>query len=124
MIKISSILLTITFFFILMKPAVPFIEYVLRYDFIIENLCINREKPEIKCNGKCHLNKQLQKEAEKSQSDKIPFRPKKNQIDLLDYLKGESGQGEIHPHRSSILGSYITDYSFQYVSSIFHPPNG
>jgi hypothetical protein len=34
-------------------------DYILNQDFIAKNLCENIEKPELKCNGKCHLTKQL-----------------------------------------------------------------
>lgn len=43
----------------LVKPAIPFLEYVINYDYIVKELCENKEKPELKCNGKCHLAKQL-----------------------------------------------------------------
>lgn len=33
--------------------------YELNIDYIIETYCINKEKPELKCNGKCHLATQL-----------------------------------------------------------------
>lgn len=29
-------------------------------DYIIETYCVNKEKPELQCNGKCHLAKQMQ----------------------------------------------------------------
>ncbi len=34
--------------------------YQLNIDYIIETYCVNKEKPELQCNGKCHLAKQLQ----------------------------------------------------------------
>lgn len=33
--------------------------YELNVDYIIEKYCINKSKPKLKCNGKCHLSKQL-----------------------------------------------------------------
>jgi len=33
--------------------------YQLNIDYIIETYCVNKEKPELQCNGKCHLAKQL-----------------------------------------------------------------
>lgn len=33
--------------------------YELNIDYIIETYCINKEKPEFKCNGKCHLASKL-----------------------------------------------------------------
>jgi hypothetical protein len=40
----------------------------LNKQFIVQQLCENRDKPEMHCNGKCYLTKQLHK-AEKAQSN-------------------------------------------------------
>lgn len=51
--------------FILFKPVFPVLDYVINYDYISTQLCENIEKPELKCNGKCHLKKELANEAKK-----------------------------------------------------------
>lgn len=61
------------------KPIVPLLEYFIRYDYIITELCENRDKPQLQCNGKCHLNKEL---AESSSSDD----QKKENIKLFNGL--------------------------------------
>jgi hypothetical protein len=33
--------------------------FELNIDSIVENYCVNKEKPELQCNGKCHLATQL-----------------------------------------------------------------
>lgn len=33
--------------------------FELNIDYIIETYCVNKEEPELKCNGKCHLTNQL-----------------------------------------------------------------
>ena len=33
--------------------------YQLNIDYIIETYCVNKSKPELQCNGKCHLAKQI-----------------------------------------------------------------
>ena len=45
---------------------VPFVylDFELRKEYIIQNLCENRFKPQLHCDGKCYLAKQLQKVAE------------------------------------------------------------
>ncbi|GGF45557.1 hypothetical protein GCM10011339_37550 [Echinicola rosea] len=35
-------------------------DYVLNKEYIAENLCINRDKPEMNCDGKCFLAEKLQ----------------------------------------------------------------
>jgi hypothetical protein len=34
--------------------------FQLNIDYIIETYCVNKDKPEMACNGQCHLSKQLQ----------------------------------------------------------------
>ena len=45
--------------FMLFKPVLPVLEYVVFYDYIKNELCVNRDKPEMECNGKCHLAKEM-----------------------------------------------------------------
>ncbi len=43
--------------------------FELNIDDIIETYCVNKEKPQLQCNGKCHLTKQLTLDAsEKNES--------------------------------------------------------
>ncbi|NHN24140.1 hypothetical protein FIA58_000490 [Flavobacterium jejuense] len=51
--------------FILFKPVFPVLDYLINYDYISTQLCENTLKPELKCNGKCHLKKELANEAKK-----------------------------------------------------------
>lgn len=54
-------------------------EYAINYDYIVKVLCENKEKPEVACNGKCHLKKELanasDSETPASQNDKKGFSP-------------------------------------------------
>jgi len=66
------ILIALTIFCLLAKPAFPVIEYVVQYEYISKVLCENKARPELHCNGKCHLMKELAKasEAEKNDTNK------------------------------------------------------
>lgn len=64
----------------LLKPLWPVVEYVVNYDYIIENLCENRDKPMLNCDGKCFLAKQLAKEMDKK--EKNPFGAKLSDLKL------------------------------------------
>ncbi|RTL58274.1 MAG: hypothetical protein EKK37_08015 [Sphingobacteriales bacterium] len=44
-------------------------EFYWNRDYIAKNLCENRNKPQMHCNGKCHLKKQLQKEEQQQQNN-------------------------------------------------------
>lgn len=49
---------------ILSKPVFPLVEYAVHYDYISRVMCINKNKPAMTCNGKCHLKQQLAQQAE------------------------------------------------------------
>ncbi|RYG30131.1 MAG: hypothetical protein EOO01_37200 [Chitinophagaceae bacterium] len=56
--------------FLVTKPLFPLVEYVTNYDYIATVLCVNKTKPEMHCNGKCHLMQELAKaSASDEQSD-------------------------------------------------------
>lgn len=63
--------------YILLKPAVPVADFIFNYGYIIAELCINRDKPELDCKGKCYLKKELAEASEKenpiSQDRKVPM---------------------------------------------------
>lgn len=110
----------------LARPAIPFMEYIINYDYIVKELCENKEKPQLKCNGKCHLKKELAKTAaveKNSTSDKKLSLSQ--QIDVLFFQEVKI---------SSSLKSYVftnkknnSDYQNFYAStaiqSTFRPPS-
>lgn len=58
----KSYLACILFFTLVLRPVcnIGYIAYFqLNLDYIIETYCINKEKPELQCHGKCHLATQL-----------------------------------------------------------------
>ncbi|WP_299058966.1 hypothetical protein [uncultured Polaribacter sp.] len=109
--------------FLLSKPLLPILEYAAFYDYIKTELCINKDVPELKCNGKCHLAKQLAKVAdtekgnEKNQSFSIEIPVVYFQDTNLNYafhlLKEEN---------TKIQSSLNQIYKFQYLNTVFHPP--
>lgn len=44
---------------------VVFVDYELRKDYIVQNFCINKDKPALECDGKCFLAKKLNEAREK-----------------------------------------------------------
>ena len=58
-------IVSIFFLFVLvttsLKQYYPYLDYSINKDYISKYLCENIDKPELGCEGKCHLNKQLEK---------------------------------------------------------------
>ena len=45
----------------IIRPVLPVYEYLLNYDYIVNVLCINKDKPEMHCDGKCYLKNEISK---------------------------------------------------------------
>lgn len=59
--KIIGAVLTLLYISLLLKPFMPYIGYQINKAYIAETLCVNRDKPQMHCDGKCYLSKQLKK---------------------------------------------------------------
>lgn len=119
--KQSVFIIVLLFVF---KPVFPVIEYGLNYDYIAKVLCENKAKPELKCNGKCHLMKQLAKASEAEKSDS---KDKKNSSKIeweIPFVNVEIESITVLNRSFTIaeLPSYSNQYSFSSESLFFHPP--
>ncbi len=89
MFRLISILLLALGTFHFGKNVVLVANYAIDYDYISEVFCINKDKPKSKCNGKCHLAKQLKKaepiQSEQSKSALV------NQVEFLFYFLNAEG---------------------------------
>ena len=112
-------------FLMLIKPVLPVVEYMVNYDYISKVLCENKTKPKLKCNGKCHLMKELAKASEDEKpinSDKKDN--SKHEVEILffqeitnvDFFQVMS----INKRQSSI--NYTNIYDYLDSKFIFHPP--
>lgn len=74
--RAAGLLFILLYAALLARPVLPYVEYALNQAYIAEVLCINKERPQLKCDGKCYLNAQLQKAAEpESSSPALPATP-------------------------------------------------
>ena len=99
------------------------IDFKLNQDFIAKVLCINKDKPMTKCNGKCYLSKQLKK-AEKKEGKNLPIHTQEKPVTTLYF------QERIVPQSDNIFKD-LNDrpfyeganlYASSYINKIFHPP--
>lgn len=105
----------------MLRPIQPYVEYVLNQDYIAEFLCINKDKPELKCNGKCHLVKEIEKQQE-SESNSL-------RVSLENYPIGFVNIFKIDPFKTFITSKesahafYKKLYHFDFSKRAFQPPD-
>lgn len=106
----------------LLKPIFPVVEYVVLYDYITKELCVNKDKPEMKCNGKCHLMKEMAKNADADSKDKYHSFSVETQIVFYQDLLSTFSVNFTKPHLKKVLFSQTNNYRFSFCDLIFHPP--
>lgn len=100
------------------------ISFRINQEYIAKVLCVNRNKPEVLCSGKCILTKQLK--ADEGQTGKsLPQKSKEQQettycFEVLQWLLDK-------PEKSAAVQKHPTFYQHPHASafamSVFHPPD-
>jgi hypothetical protein len=99
------------------------VEYAVNYDYISEVLCINKSNPQLQCNGKCYLSKEI---AKTNDTDSSPLDKTKNSgqklldIYVLPEITKINTTGNAFFSNFNFL--YETAYSFLFLKFIFRPP--
>lgn len=110
--------------FMLLKPVLPVVDYVVNYEYISTVLCENKAKPKMKCNGKCHLMKELAKTSETEAPISSDKKMASQQFEVL-FLE-EIKSFKIAPLYFLETRKTNSDYSNLYfrlnTASVFRPP--
>lgn len=116
-IALASVFLLQTF-----STTIVLADYQLNKDYIAKVLCINKSKPKMHCNGKCHLKKELSK-AEKK--EKSPVNPT-NEKSKFQLFSEKLISVDLFSTIAFVINTSLSDYCFplsdKHLDSIFHPP--
>lgn len=86
----------------MIKPVLPYVEYAFNKCYIAKVLCENKDKPRLKCDGKCYLKKQLKaSQSNSSSTESVPT------VDLRDY-----------PYALLLVFPVINSYLLENISSL------
>jgi len=100
---------------------VPILDYMIHYNYIKTVLCVNKNKPEMHCNGQCHLKMMIKKETqEENQNTKFPkIEVSKIQFNFIEHvasLKIDYILKKSMPKYKSLLIPQLV------ISKVFRPP--
>ncbi|KGL62122.1 hypothetical protein [Polaribacter sp. Hel1_85] len=100
--------------------SITYIYYNVDTIGFIEALCENKDKPELACNGKCHL-KKITKTNNEEKNQPIQL------IDFKDILLYNQKVSTLHLSSKTLQKKsnfyYLNLYSFKLLETCFHPPN-
>ena len=109
--------------FTIFKPLFPYLEYAFNKSFIIQQLCENRTKPELNCEGSCYLSKRLAQTEEPQPASQSPIPPKHNFEQDSFHLRQSETTISDHPSLSRLANIDAAAVPpSQFAADIFHPP--
>jgi len=96
------------------------VDFLVNQDYIAENLCENKDKPIMQCNGSCQLQMELEKDDERKETSA------KHQVEIIPTLVAQ----EVFEFQNTAPICLLEKphfYTLQsntvgFVSPIFHPP--
>ncbi len=100
--------------------------YVANKAYVAKELCVNKAKPQLKCNGKCHLARQLQK-LEEPQPKKAPSAPKELKLKEMTWVIASveilpTTENQVLTESTSPHWNDLKKAPRSFSNTIFHPP--
>ncbi|MDZ7402920.1 MAG: hypothetical protein ONB41_02270 [candidate division KSB1 bacterium] len=115
--------LLLVYLLALCKPFCPSVQYMLNKAYIAQTLCENKNKPELQCEGKCHLAKEITKANDAGEKESKPVSPRitfdndfsclNPAADLENLLQNPSSQFKLDP---------AVPFTAAVIADFFHPP--
>ncbi|WP_343688492.1 hypothetical protein [Chitinophaga sp.] len=94
------------------------LEYTLNQRYIASVLCVNRDKPDMHCNGKCYLKKQLERDQQQQRNGTAG--KEKYEVSYIDdlYLYDFNAYAPVTP----LIAYYQSSVPYTPLSDTFRPP--
>ncbi len=122
----SFVLISIAFIFLL-QPAsklIIAIQFYINQEYIAQTLCVNRNKPEMLCSGKCVLNSMMQA-SEKSEKQQIPSSQKdKIEYWIVSFPNVNVPENRVHilKQQNTLKFNYIEIFGSVHLKEVVQPP--
>ena len=119
------LLSTLFSLFVFIRPVLPVLDYALNYDYIVEELCVNRDRPELECNGRCYLMQALAEEASRKKDAAQQGLKSSLQIGFTFFAEPKTNydldQKSVTPEKKRFF-RYLVFAPKGYDAEVFRPP--
>lgn len=96
--------------------------FKINQDFITENYCVNKDKPQMHCEGKCVLAKKLKQAEQNEEKQRMEHQEKANVLFFCKMNRLEIDQSRLLEQAVIINACYLQFKPSGFVSDIFKPP--
>ena len=104
----------------MVRPIVPLASFVVNQDYIAEFLCINQDKPELNCNGKCYLMQKLDEQNEEKRQNLPRISMEEYPIGFVRFMTIDLPE-KITTSAHNFT-NYQNNYRFIYSDNQYRPP--
>ena len=108
--------------FFILRPMMPYIQYAVFKDYIVKNLCEQKDEPKSCCQGSCYLEKQLKKSADTSDTSNTNTTKKISTKDIKEFLIEQVSIPKATVKCITHASYTETGLAFQMIKAIFVPP--
>lgn len=119
---ILSFVLALTMLFNSLQLSFTYAYYYLDKADFIDMLCVNKDKPEMHCDGKCQLKKVAQNNNANTGTDKVPTKMNNLKEVILFVVEQTTYSFLSNPLEKSEKGYYNNLYAYSAMSVLDHPP--
>jgi len=116
----TAILLGLLAFQIFLRAGLVGYYYV-NQSYIAAAFCENKSNPQMHCNGKCYLKKQL-KRADETEKSQNPLPSQRESTEAQPFICGESVVQGIPSAPVSFYANSVSRLISGFSTSVFHPP--
>jgi hypothetical protein len=117
-----SILLIVALTAASFQQYVIYAGFELNRDYIAKNLCINRARPWMHCNGKCYFMRKMKQAAENERKQQAKDNLSQVQVSFFEQTGIVSFLSTLVTQPRADLPVYRASYSFSFTSSLLQPP--
>jgi hypothetical protein len=117
-----GILNIVVMVFYLIRPSLPYFEYILNKKYIEKYLCVEKDNPGNCCHGKCYLHMQLEKQNVPMDADTNNNKKAVHENRLDDHLRGSLTLPGIYGNETDLSGCLTVSDLVSFSSDIFVPP--
>jgi len=105
-----------------LRDVATYLSFYLNQDYISQNLCKNRFKPEVMCKGKCVLNNSLAQNHQQDEDKKPIPQQEEHSIFILPSIEISLKLHAFLIFKKDLIAYRSTFYAFKYLQEVFHPP--
>lgn len=122
----SFVLISIAFIFLL-QPAsklIIAIQFYINQEHIAQTMCVNRNKPEVLCSGKCVLNNMMEASEESEKQQIPPSQKDKIEYWIVSFPNVNVPENRVHllKQQNTLKFNYIEIFGSVHLKEVVQPP--